>query len=266
MKKILVIEDEVQSRNPFLEYLKAEGFDTISAENGGVRFQRAQKQLPDLVLCNLRMLELDGYVALATLYQNLVTAIIPFIFLSVKDTKAELRQGIELGADNNISRPSTVEELLREIATRLEKQVVLQPWYAAESQRVSEPSPANTATPTASMSIFPSNPQLNKVFHFIEANYHQPIGLSEVAEAVGYSPAYLTDLVRRLTGLSVKRWIVKRRMAAARSLLLKTNQSVEQIAEAVGYSHMGCFFRQFRRSFGMTPQSWRNAHRLQSST
>jgi YesN/AraC family two-component response regulator len=196
MRKILVIEDEAQGQNSFLEYLKAEGFDTIGAENGGVSLQRVQEQLSDLVLCNVRMLELDGYVVLATLYQN----------------------------------------------------------------------PAETATSAASQSIFPSNPQLSKVFHFIEANYQQPIGLCEVAKAVGYSPAYLTDLVRRQTGISVKRWIVKRRMAAARSLLLKTNQSVEQIAEAVGYSHMGCFFRQFRRSFGMTPQSWRNAHRIQSST
>jgi AraC-like DNA-binding protein len=55
-------------------------------------------------------------------------------------------------------------------------------------------------------------------------------------------------------------------MAAACSLLLETNQSVEQIAEAVGYNNVGCFFRQFRISFGMTPQVWRNAQRIQGST
>ena len=73
-------------------------------------------------------------------------------------------------------------------------------------------------------------------------------------------------LVRRQTGKTVHQWIVERRMAKACSLLLETNQSMEQIAEAVGYHYAGCLFRQFRISFGTTPQVWRNQHRNQSST
>jgi YesN/AraC family two-component response regulator len=266
MKKILVIEDEAQNRNSLLKYLKAEGFDAIGMENSGVGLKQPQEQLPDLVLCDIRMLELDGYGVLAALHQNPVTARITFIFLTVKGTEAELRQGMELEADDYLTKPSTVEELLKAIAVHLEKQATLKPCCAAESHRVSEPPPADTATSADPQSIFPSTPDLSEVFQFIEANYHQPIGLSEVAEAVGYCPAYLTDLVRRQTGQPVKRWIVQRRMAAACSLLLETNQSVEQIAEAVGYNNVGCFFRQFRISFGMTPQVWRNAQRIQSST
>jgi YesN/AraC family two-component response regulator len=266
MKKILVIEDEVQNRNSFLEYLKAEGFDAIGTETGGVNLKQTQEQLPDLVLCDIRMPELDGYSILATLRQNHVTAIIPFIFLTGKATKAELRQGMELEAEDYFTKPSTVERLLEAIAVHLEKQATLKPCCAAEFHRVSEPPPADTATSADPQSIFPSTPDLSEVFQFIEANYHQPIGLSEVAEAVGYCPAYLTDLVRRQTGQPVKRWIVQRRMAAACSLLLETNQSVEQIAEAVGYNNVGCFFRQFRINFGMTPQVWRNAQRIQLNT
>jgi AraC-like DNA-binding protein len=73
-----------------------------------------------------------------------------------------------------------------------------------------------------------------------------------------------TDLMRRQTGKTVHQWIVEYRMAKACSLLLETNQSVEQIAEAVGYQYVGCFFRQFRISFGTTPQVWRNGHRIES--
>lgn len=114
--------------------------------------------------------------------------------------------------------------------------------------------------------IFSENPKLSPVFQFIEANYHQPISLSDVAIAVGYCGAYLTDLVRRNTGYTVNDWIVERRMAAARALLIETNQCVSEIAQTVGYQHEGYFFRQFRQHHGISPQAWRKAQRSQSSS
>ena len=264
MKKILVIEDEAESRDIFLDSLEAEGFEAIAAQNGVVGIQQAQEHLPDLVICDIAMPELDGYGVLTTLRQNPVTATIPFIFLSAKATKAEIRQGMDLGADDYLTKPSTIEELLGAIAARLEKQAALRECYAAQSQQALPP--AETAKLADSESFFPSCPQLSQVFDFIEANYHQPIGLDDVAQAVGYSAAYLTDLARRQTGYPLHRWITRRRMAAACSLLLETNQSIEQITEAIGYRYTGCFFRQFRISFGTTPQVWRNAQRTQGSS
>jgi len=101
---------------------------------------------------------------------------------------------------------------------------------------------------------------LISVFRFIKENYHNQIGLSDVAKAVDRSPAYLTDLVRRETGKTVLSWIVECRMANARRLLLDTNQSVNQIAELVGYFDRRHFSRQFLRLHKATPQAWRNAH------
>jgi YesN/AraC family two-component response regulator len=262
MTKILVIEDEAESREMFLESLEAEGFNAIGAENGLVGVQRVQKHLPDLVICDIVMPELDGYGVLTTLRQNPITAIIPFIFVTAKATNAELRHAMKLGADDYLTKPTTVDELLAAIAARLEKQAALKQWYAALHQ-ISAPEAAEEAKPTTSESIFPCCPHLNEVFQFIEENYHQPISLCDVAQAVGYAPGYLTDLMRRLTGHTVNRWIVERRMAAACSLLLETNQSIEQIAEKVGYQNTGHFFRQFRQYQGTTPQVWRNAHRIQ---
>jgi AraC-like DNA-binding protein len=111
-------------------------------------------------------------------------------------------------------------------------------------------------------SIFPSHPKLRKVFQFIETNYQQSITLSDVAKAVGYSKAYLTDLVRRLTGKTVNHWIRERRITEARYLLLETDQTVKEIAEAVGYQNVGHFFRQFRQCHGTTPQAWRNSQQF----
>ncbi len=259
MKKILVIEDKAQSRDIFLESLEAEGFDAIGAENGLNGIDLAQKQLPDLVICDIVMPELDGYGVLSTLRQNAVTAMIPFIFLTSLTSKAEVRQGMDLGADDYLTKPSTIEELLGAIAARLEKQAALRQWLAVESQKQEQP--ADETATTQPQSLFPANPQLNEVFEFIEANYHLSIGLNQVAQAVGYSPAYLTDLVHRQTGQTVNRWIIQRRMAQACSLLLETNQSIEQIAEVVGYQNTGHFFRQFRQYQGTTPQAWKKAQR-----
>jgi YesN/AraC family two-component response regulator len=257
-KKILVIEDDAVTRNLFLNGLAAEGFQMIGAENGLVGIQQAQEHLPDLVICDILMPDIDGYGVLTTLRQDPLTAIIPFIFLTASHTKAAVRKGMELGADDFLTKPSTLEELLRAIAIRLEKQSLLRYWYATNSHQISEPLPP-VVTPEL---IFPTVPQLKEVFDFIEANYHKGITLSDVAEAVGYSPAYLTNQVAKQTGETVNNWIVKRRMAAARPLLKNTNQTIEQIATKLGYQNACHFSRQFRQHHGLSPKNWRQQHQL----
>lgn len=268
MKKILMIEDSAQTRDLFLKSLEAEGFYTIGAENGLVGVQRAIDQLPDVVICDIGMPQLDGYGVLSRLRQDRSSAIIPFIFVTGKVTQADIRLGMELGADDYLTKPCTVEQLLRSIAAQLEKQAALRRWYTVESDQVPDLPLTNTEKPVAPQSILPSTstPVLSEVFNFIETNYHQSITLHHVAKAVGYSPAYLTDLVRRQTGQTVQRWIIKRRMAAACSLLLETDQSVNQIAATVGYNDKNYFFYQFRQHYAMTPQIWRKGHRNPSST
>lgn len=115
----------------------------------------------------------------------------------------------------------------------------------------------------APQSIFPCIPRLREVFEFIELNYHQNISLKEVAQAVGYSSAYLTDLVRNLTGKTVNNWIIERRIAEASTLLLETNDSVEQIAVKVGYQNINHFYCQFRKFYKNTPRAWRKIQRYQ---
>lgn len=262
MTKVLVIEDEAGTRDIFLDSLEAEGFEAIGAKNGVIGVQKTLENLPDLVLCDIMMPELDGYGVLSTLRQDPTTAMIPFIFLTAKATKAELRQGMDLGADDYLTKPSTVEELLGAIATRLQKQTAIKEYYAAHFPQTLVSPLSETTKSVNSQSIFPSDSHLSKVFEYIEANYHQPISLQDVALAAGYCPAYLTDLVRRHTGQTVNHWILERRMVAAQTLLLESNLCVNQIAEAVGYQHEGHFFRQFRQYHKTTPQAWRKAQLL----
>lgn len=100
-------------------------------------------------------------------------------------------------------------------------------------------------------------PILVRVFSYIDHHFRSPIGLADVAKAVARSPSYLTDLVRRETGRTVLQWIIHRRIAEARRLLLDPSVRVKDVAPRIGYDDTGHFIRQFRRLNGQTPQQWR---------
>ena len=125
MKKILVVEDERTIRESLLELLAVEGFSVLGAANGLAGVQLAQQHLPDLILCDVTMPQLDGYQVLTSLRQHAATAAIPFIFLTARGTREAFRQGMELGADDFLTKPCTIHELLAAIASRLDKQAAV---------------------------------------------------------------------------------------------------------------------------------------------
>ena len=122
MSKILVIDDEDDIRINLTELLEAEGFHVLSAENGKVGLQLAQQSLPDLIICDITMPELDGYGVLEQLRQEPATATIPFIFLTAKVEMSYQRQGMNLGADDYLVKPFTRDDLVKAIGTQLGKQ------------------------------------------------------------------------------------------------------------------------------------------------
>jgi YesN/AraC family two-component response regulator len=262
LKTILVIEDDAQMRTLFLRCLAAEGFAPIVVENGSIGVEQAQQQQPDVIICDIMMPIFDGYDVLNALRQDPATASIPFIFLTADHTKATYRKGMELGADDYLTKPFTTDELVRAIATRLQKQATLQHWYKSKLQFEEGPRSPVSST-RESPSIFPDHAALKEIFNFIELHYHQNITLSDVAKAVGYSPAYLTHRVAQQTGETINCWIVKRRMVAACHLLQATDYTVQEIALRLGYQNVGHFSRQFRQHHGSPPQTWRKADRFQ---
>ncbi|MBE9066671.1 response regulator [Leptolyngbya cf. ectocarpi LEGE 11479] len=258
VKTILVIEDEAQTREIFLRCLKFEKFKGIGAENGSTGVRLATQHQPDLVVCDIMMPDMNGYDVLTSLRKNDVTASIPFIFLTAKVTMSDLRQGMTLGADDYLTKPCTVENFLDAIASRLKRQEDFK--RSLHSPPINSPDPQQQAI--AAETIFPDCPRLTAVFDFIEAHYQQSINLTDVAQSVGYSPAYLTNLSQSHTGRTVKAWIIERRMAQARQLLTSTAESIKHIAESIGYADAGYFTRQFRKLHGVTPQAWRKQPNL----
>jgi DNA-binding NarL/FixJ family response regulator len=121
MKKILVIEDEPAMRSNLRDILEMENFSPLTAANGCEGIAVAKEKLPDLILCDVMMPELDGHAVLAALRDDPRTAKIPFIFLTAKGEHADVRTGMNLGADDYLVKPAKVEDLLEAIAARLER-------------------------------------------------------------------------------------------------------------------------------------------------
>lgn len=125
MKKILLIEDDVVMRENTAEILDLAQFSVTTAENGKKGVQLAKDIQPDLIICDIMMPELDGYGVLHILSKDPSTATIPFIFLTAKAEKSELRKGMELGADDYLTKPFEDTELLNAIESRLKKTELL---------------------------------------------------------------------------------------------------------------------------------------------
>lgn len=121
MKKILLVEDDNSLRENVAELLELSGFEVSTASNGKIAVQKAIKEHPDLVLCDIMMPEMDGYEVLEQLSSFEATRYIPFIFISAKTERQDIRRGMNLGADDYLTKPFEEEELLSAIQCRLEK-------------------------------------------------------------------------------------------------------------------------------------------------
>ena len=138
MKRILVIEDNADIRENTAEILELAGYHVFTAENGKVGVHIALKELPDLVVCDIMMPELDGYGVLHMMRKNPDTKNIPLIFLTAKTERSDFRKGMEMGADDYITKPYEEIELLNAIEVRLKKSEVMDKNYPLSKQGISE--------------------------------------------------------------------------------------------------------------------------------
>jgi len=138
MKSILVIDDNTEIRENTVEILSLAGYNTFAAENGKKGVETAVKEKPDLIVCDIMMPELDGYGVLHLLKKNPDTEHIPFIFLTAKAERSDFRKGMEMGADDYISKPFDDIELLNAIEIRLKKMDIIKMQYPSGEKGASE--------------------------------------------------------------------------------------------------------------------------------
>jgi len=137
-RTILVIDDNTDIRENTAEILELAGYKTLTAENGKKGVEAATKGKPDLIVCDIMMPELDGYGVLHLLRKNAGTEHIPFIFLTAKTERSDFRKGMEMGADDYVTKPFEDIELLNAIEVRLKKSAVLNNQYPSTPQGLNE--------------------------------------------------------------------------------------------------------------------------------
>lgn len=138
MKSVLVIDDNADIRDNTAEILELAGYKTFTAENGKRGVDMAIKEKPDVIVCDIMMPELDGYGVLHLLRKNDETQNIPFIFLTAKTERSDFRKGMEMGADDYITKPFEDIELLNAIEVRLKKAKILDNKYASSPQGINQ--------------------------------------------------------------------------------------------------------------------------------
>ena len=137
-KRIVLIEDNKAVRENLTEILELSHFEVMGADNGKTGVELITRELPDLIICDIMMPELDGYGVLNQLSKNPKTSAIPFIFLTAKAERADFRKGMEMGADDYITKPFDDIELLNAIETRLKKKEQLKTEFSLNSDGVNE--------------------------------------------------------------------------------------------------------------------------------
>jgi DNA-binding NarL/FixJ family response regulator len=147
MKKILVIEDEPEMRRNIVALLRYHEYQPVAAENGRQGIDLARREKPDLILCDVMMPEMDGYAVLQALHEDAALTPIPFIFLTAKGEKDDLRSGMNLGADDYLTKPVVNADLIQTIEARLRR-------CGQQAQREFKPD-FSSATPLLKLGLTP---------------------------------------------------------------------------------------------------------------
>lgn len=137
-KKILLIEDNKDMRENTAEILELSNYKVLTAKNGKEGVEIAQKEKPDLIICDIMMPVLDGYGVLHLLSKNPETAGIPFIFLTAKAERSDMRKGMEMGADDYVTKPFDDIELMNAIESRLRKSELMKKEFSRNMEGLNE--------------------------------------------------------------------------------------------------------------------------------
>jgi DNA-binding response OmpR family regulator len=181
-KKIVLIEDNKAVRENTEEILQLAGYDVVSAPNGKKGVELVQQETPDIVICDIMMPELDGYGVLHLLNKNPKTSAIPFIFLTAKADRTDQRKGMEMGADDYITKPFDDIELLNAIEIRLKKNELLKSQLATNAQGVND---------------FFSQAKGNSAIDLTKGDYDtQALRKKQLMYSQGHRPSYLFYVIK----------------------------------------------------------------------
>lgn len=245
---ILIVEDNADV-TIFLESLLAVEYQIVTAENGQKGLEKALEIIPDLIISDVMMPELDGFIFCNTLKQDERTSHIPVILLTAKADITSKIEGLQHGADAYLSKPFNKEELLVRIEKMIELREKLQARYVG-FMPLSSSNDKNIQIEDAF---------IKKLQRVVEKNIkNENFGILQLCEVMRISRPQLHRKLKALTGQSTSQYIRSLRLHKARDLLQNSNLNVSEVAYEVGFKSLSYFSTCFKKEFQVNPNELRN--------
>ncbi|MBM3269455.1 MAG: response regulator transcription factor [Candidatus Sericytochromatia bacterium] len=241
---VLLADDDRAFRALVAGHLRGRGYQAVEAEDGGAALAHALLRPFGAIVTDLRMPALDGLELVSKLEAVQPEAI--FIFVS---GSAEISEAIEA-----LKRRRVVDFLLKPLRTFDGLDAALDGARAANPALAALPD----ADPDPAPFVSEAGSLVGRTLRYLSVSFADRAWLEGVCAHVGYSPNYLTGVVKQATGHSLQRWVTTYRLAAGRHLLRATDLPVGRIAEEAGFSDARAFMRTFREACGRTPSEWRS--------
>lgn len=242
MRTILVVEDEKSLRESLADMLAINGYKVRTAENGLQGLEVLAHAEIDLVLCDITMPKMDGYEFVQRVRSNTNTDVLPVIFLTAKAEFESKIHGLELGADDYITKPFEFRELRLKLRNLLERQDKL--------KRGQQILPANVLAEGADLLLLKKlNMYLNE--HIKRGNLH----VNEVAEALHMSASTFTRQLKKISGKVPNKYIREFRLETAKQMISAGYGNLSEVALATGFASLSYFSTCYKQYFGQSPGS-----------
>jgi DNA-binding response OmpR family regulator len=244
---VLVVEDNADLRKYIREYMEPD-YSIQEAENGKEGYSRAVEIVPDLVISDVMMPEIDGMELCRILKKDVRTSHVPIILLTARAGTDSKIEGLEIGADDYVTKPFDMKELLARVRNLIEQRRELRKKFSAGI--VLKPGEVSVTSLDDAL--------LRKIMRVVEKNLrNENFGLDELAKEACLSRRHLSRKLNALTNLSPAEFVQYVRLQRARELLEKSSGSIAEVAFQVGFRNATHFSRCFRMRFGVPPSSIR---------
>ncbi|MGB0347789.1 MAG: response regulator, partial [Balneolaceae bacterium] len=238
---ILIVEDNADLRG-FLSEMFENNFKVISAFNGQDGLEKAQKELPDIIIADIMMPVMDGFSFNRELKKNPDLSGIPLIFLTAKDQKESEIQGFQEGADAYISKPFDPDILQNRVQNLLDSRLRLRKLLSDGSKIEKPPTPTEL------------HPFLKKVNPIIQEHFQNPdFKIKQLSEFLFMDRSQVLRNMKSACGISPSEYLKKYRMEKARELLEKGEDNVSEIAYATGFNSLSYFSYSFKEFYKQSP-------------
>ena len=250
VQRIVIAEDDQEIRE-YLEKELSDNYTVICCENGKEAFAEIIKTVPDLIISDVMMPEMDGNTLCSKVKTNPVTSHVPVIFLTAKNRDEDQLQGLETGADAYIVKPFNMDIVRRTIVNLIHTHQMLRLKYGRNDQLEQQVDEVRMKSPDDKL--------LERIMSAINKNIsNSDLSVDSIAEEVGISRVHLHRKMKELTGQTPHDFIRNIRLKQAAKLLASQNMNITEEMYACGFNNAASFSTIFKKFYGMSPREYMN--------